>query len=68
MLFIDPIGSGHSGAWTGDKPPTPEDMADSLDAVRETENLDSLTLIAHGAGALTAVAYAEPVRLKLCTS
>ena len=57
MLFIDPIGSGHSGAWTGDKRLMPEDMAESIDAVRETENLDSLTLIAHGAGALTALAY-----------
>ncbi|MCY3801439.1 MAG: alpha/beta fold hydrolase [Chloroflexi bacterium] len=59
MLFIDPIASGHSGAWTGDKPPTPQDMAESIDAVRETENLDGLTLIAHGAGALTALAYAN---------
>ena len=59
MLFVDPIGSGHSGAWTGDEPPTPGDMAKSIDAVRETENLDSLTLVAHGAGALTALAYAN---------
>ena len=59
MLFIDPIGSGHSGAWTGDKPPTPGDMAESIEAVRETENLDSLTLIAHGAVALIALAYAN---------
>ena len=59
MLFVDPVGTGHSGAWSGAKPLTPDDMAESIEAVRETENLDSLTLIAHGAGALIALAYAN---------
>lgn len=59
MLFIDPVGTGHSDAWSGAEPPTPDDMAASIDAVREAEGLDRLTLVAHGSGALTALACAR---------
>ena len=59
MLFVDPVGTGHSGAWSGAKPLTPDDMAESIEAVREADGHESLTLIAHGAGALTALAYAR---------
>ena len=59
MMFVDPVGTGHSDAWSGAEPLTPDDMAESIDAVREAEGVDRLTLIAHGAGALVALAYAN---------
>ena len=59
MMFVDPVGTGHSDAWSGAGPLTPDDMAESIDAVREAEGVDRLTLIAHGAGALVALAYAN---------
>ena len=54
MLFIDPCRVGPFRT-RGAAPnlPTPDDMAESIDAVRKAEYLDSLTLVAHGAGALT---------------
>ena len=59
VLFIDPLGTGKSPPPPGDNPLTPDSMAGDIERVREAEGQESLSLVAHGAGAITALAYAR---------